>query len=94
MLAEVETTSGLLDAVNDMNADIRYARAFIVGSTVVVASEVDPAADLDVCLARACDAVGWIANQWGAELQSRFGGATFFGEPPPATTSDGSGPYL
>jgi hypothetical protein len=95
MLAGVEKTYGLLDAVNEMNAEIRYARAFVVGSSVMVASEVDPATDLDVSLARAGDAVGWIADHWGAKLQSRFGGTTFFGEPSSGERSGANGgPYL
>jgi hypothetical protein len=94
MLAGVDKTSALLDAVNEMNADLRYARVFLVGSTVMVAAEVDSAWDLEAPLARACDAVGWIADHWGAKLQVRFGGTTYFGEPPPAATTDGTGPYL
>jgi hypothetical protein len=95
MLADVEKTSGLLDAVNEMNVDIRYARAFFVGSSVMIDAEVDPATDLDASLARACDAVGWIADHWGAKLQARFGGTTFFGQPSPAEQPGVSrGPYL
>jgi hypothetical protein len=93
-LAGVEKTSGLLDAVNDMNTDIHFARAAIIGHSVVVTAEVDAGEDLDTSLTHACDAVGWISDHWGAKLQARFGGATWFGEPAQPSPATGTGLYL
>jgi len=86
VLFEVTTSADLLGALNDMNTEIRFARAVLRDTEVTVVAEVDSSAEMETSLALACDAVAWASNQWGERLQTRFGGQTFFGEPVPAPT--------
>jgi hypothetical protein len=95
MLRGIDTSSPLLEAINDMNADVRFARALATGTTLMVAAEVDTGPGMEAALVRACDAVGWIADHWGPRLQERFGGTTFFQDSSPAMPPTGSvGGYL
>ena len=93
-LGDVAKSAALLDAVNDMNSEIRFARARVTGRSVTVATEVDPGAGMEASLHRACDAVAYISNHWGARLQERFGGRTFFQEPVEAPPAPAPGLYL
>ena len=86
VLFEVATSAGLLGALDDMNTEIRFARAVLRDTEVTVVAEVDSSTEMETSLAFACDAVAWASNHWGERLQTRFGGQTFFGEPRPAPT--------
>lgn len=94
MLQDVGMTSGLVEAVNEINTDIRFARAFLTGGTVMVAAEVDAGEGMESALVAASGAVGWLSDHWGLRLQARFGGKTFFEEDTPIVSEPGTGLYL
>jgi hypothetical protein len=76
-------SSALVEAVNDINNSIRGARAAVTDDAVMIAAEVDDQPALDSAVINAFKAVSSLANSCGAELQARFGGNTFFGQPAP-----------
>jgi T3SS (YopN, CesT) and YbjN peptide-binding chaperone 1 len=74
MLLGVRKTPELLDAINQMNVQGRFARAAwmddrVMVGTELVADTLDPQE-----LAVAIDAVGWLADTYDDELQAHFGG--------------------
>ena len=80
VLREVKRSAKLFSAVNDVNGQIAYARVYVVGNQVVVATEL-VAETLDAEeLGNACNIVGRIADQVGPELQQQFGGRVLFTE--------------
>jgi hypothetical protein len=92
----VASSADLLEAVNEINTEIRGARAMVVDIGVMVAAEVEAGPGFEEALGRACDAVAAIANYWAPQLQQRFGGALALGEtsPPPPVAGGGVGFYL
>ena len=84
----VKRSASLLEAVNDANVSIRFARLAVTGRGVMASAEVDAGEGLTSSLARACDAVSWVANEWGSKLVGRFGGRTVFAEPDGSTPDD------
>lgn len=93
---EVKRSAKLFTAVNDINAQIAFARLYVVTNQVVVATEL-VAETLDAEeLGNACNIVGRIADKVGPDLQAQFGGRMLFeeeiGEPSgvPAPPPDGA----
>ncbi len=80
-LLDVTRTAGLVDAVNEINNRIRVARASVTDHGVMFAAEVDDVPGAEASVINAVQAVSSLANEFGADLQSRFGGRTFFQEP-------------
>lgn len=92
-VAEIDSSPGLLERLNAINSDIRFARVFWVRDQVLVESDlvgqsVDPE-EFD----SACRAVATITDHIGPQLAAEFGGRTAFGDskeepaadtPPPA----------
>lgn len=77
-LREVKRSAKLFTAVNDVNAQIAFARIYVVDHQVVVATEL-VADTLDAEeLGNACNIVGRIADKVGPELQAQFGGRMLF----------------
>lgn len=96
-LLHVSRTPALVEAINDVNHSIRVARAFVTDTAVMFAAEVDDQPDIEAGVINAFNAVSSLANSYGAELQTRFGGHTFFAEPTQAaepTPEAGCGLYL
>jgi hypothetical protein len=96
-LVDVSRSPALVDAINDVNTSIRVARAFVTDTAVIFAAEVDDQPDVEAGVINAFNAVSSLAQGYGAELQARFGGHTFFAEPAPAaepTPEPGCGLYL
>lgn len=96
-LLGVTRTAALVDAVNDLNNSIRGARASVTDNAVVVAAEVYDQPALESGVINAVKAVSCLANSCGAELQTRFGGNTFFGapvQPAEPASPQGCGFYL
>ena len=78
VLTDVAETPTLFDALNDVNVRIRFARAFWVHRTIVVATElaaVDVTADQ---IAFACTQLGALADHLDDVLHGRFGGGFAF----------------
>jgi hypothetical protein len=78
VLRDVKRTAKLLQKLNDINAQIAYARVYAVEHQVVVATEL-VAETLDAEeLGNACNIVGRIADKVGSELHAEFGGHILF----------------
>ncbi len=78
ILTEVEATPGLFTALNDINRRIRFARAFWVRGTIVVATEL---AAVDVSaqqISFTCMQLGSLADHLDDVLHGRFGGGIAF----------------
>ncbi len=78
ILTDVEATPGLFAALNDINRRIRFARAFWVSGTIVVATEL---AAVDVSarqISFACMQLGSLADHLDDMLHGRFGGGVAF----------------
>jgi hypothetical protein len=78
ILTDVEASPGLFVALNDINRRIRFARAFWVSGTIVVATEL---AAVDVSAQQvsfACMQLGSLADHLDDVLHGRFGGGVAF----------------
>ena len=78
ILTDVDATPGLFTALNDINRRIRFARAFWVNGTIVVATEL---AAVDVSarqISFACMQLGSLADHLDDMLHGRFGGGVAF----------------
>jgi hypothetical protein len=80
ILRDLTRTAGLLAAVNEVNNKIRVARAYASERGVILAAEVDDVPGAEASVIKAFRAVSGLANSCAADLQSRFGGRTFFQE--------------
>jgi hypothetical protein len=78
---DVTPSPELVDAVNQFNSNIRVARAFLTGRTVTVAAETDDQAEVGETVVNAFKAVSSLTQCCADELQARFGGRRYFGEP-------------
>lgn len=97
-VADIESSPELLEAINEMNTDIRFARAFWVRGQVLVEADLvsdglDPA-DFD----NACQTVASITDYFAPKLAERFGGKTAFadetGEQYESPRPNEASPYL
>ncbi len=77
-LREVKRSAKLFSAVNEVNAQIAFARVYVVANQVVVATELVADTLDDQELGNACNIVGRIADKVGPELQAQFGGRMLF----------------
>lgn len=78
ILTEVEATPGLFTALNDINRRIRFARAFWVAGTIVVATEL-AAVDISAQqISFTCSQLGSLADHLDDVLHGRFGGGIAF----------------
>ena len=78
ILTDVDESPGLFVALNDINRRIRFARAFWVGRTIVVATEL---AAVDVTAGQisfACMQLASLADHLDDVLHGRFGGGFAF----------------
>jgi len=78
ILTDVDESPSLFVALNDINRRIRFARAFWVGRTIVVATEL---AAVDVTaeqISFACMQLGSLADHLDDVLHGRFGGGFAF----------------
>lgn len=86
VVLDVARTPALVEKVNDINSDIRVARAFVTNHEVIMAAEVDDQDGLEGALISAFQAVAALSNGYGEGLQAQFGGRTFFQAPAEAPT--------
>jgi hypothetical protein len=82
VLRGVATTAELLEALNEINARIRYGRVFVAGHVVIAAMEL-PAVDLTAAhIAFALAELGGLADHLDDTLRGRFGGEVAFDSNP------------
>jgi hypothetical protein len=80
MLYEIPKSPELLERLNEINAEVMFAKAFWTGEQVVVATEmVADSIDKDQ-IANACGIVGMVADTYDDELQGSFGGKRIYNE--------------
>lgn len=82
VLEDVDADDRLLDRLNELNAEIRFARFFVVEGRIIVAAEVFVAPFVAEHVMRACLQVGSLADEVGGTLQKEFGGRRTFEEDP------------
>ena len=82
VLEDVEADDRLLDRLNELNAEIRFARFFVVEGKVIVAAEIFVVPVVADHVTRACLQVGSLADEFGGRLQKEFGGRRAFEEAP------------
>ncbi|MBK9063930.1 MAG: YbjN domain-containing protein [Acidobacteria bacterium] len=80
VLEDVEADDRLLDRLNELNAEMRLARFFVVEGRVIVAAEMFVAPFVAEHVKRACVVVGSLADEFGGMLQKEFGGRRAFEE--------------
>ena len=80
VLAGVGASPELFEELNDINACLRFARAFWVRDQVLIESEIVGEAMSLAGFASACEAVAGAADHFGVRLAERFGGATPFAD--------------
>ena len=91
-VADVSATPELLTALNNLNADIRFARAFHVHSQVLIETEVLAEALDPAGFENACDCVASITLDVAPGLVERFGGRLTFAEDPSSAELPVPGP--
>src|ERR1017187_106195 len=78
LLENVEAGDRLLSRLNELNAEIRFARFFVLDGTVFAATEVFTSPFVAEHVASACLQLGSLADKIGGTLQKEFGGRTAF----------------
>jgi hypothetical protein len=92
-LAGVEPGGELYEALNGLNVQLNFARAFYVNHQVLIESEIPGDGLSAASFALSAEAVARAADRFGVELQGRFGGHTAFEDEkhpeyePPATSA-------
>ncbi|HUC14407.1 MAG TPA: YbjN domain-containing protein [Acidimicrobiales bacterium] len=84
----------ILDAVNDINNEVLFARAVWDGNGVVLSSDVLGAPLVGAQLTRSYEAVAQLADEYALKLQERYGGRLAFGPALPAKTLEHLPGYL
>lgn len=80
VLANLEVDGELLRRVNEINADLRFARLVVIDTTVIAAIDLFAFPLVADHVAHACVVLGNVADQVDNLLQAEFGGRTAFGE--------------
>jgi hypothetical protein len=82
VLEDVEADDRLLDRLNELNAEIRFARFFVVEGRVIVATETLVAPFVAEHVSQAYLQLGGFADEIGGTLQKEFWGRRAFEEAP------------
>ena len=82
VLENVEAGDELVGRLNDMNANVRFARLFVLEGTVYAAVEVPASPLVAAHVTRACEGLGQVADETGVELEQEFGGRMPFDRAP------------
>jgi hypothetical protein len=94
-LLDVPYHPALAAAVNHFNLNIRCARASVVNGSIVIAAELDDQPEVEAGVVNAFMAVSELSDVCANQLQEKFGGRRFFGDPAPAPVQEtGYGMYL
>jgi hypothetical protein len=85
VLEEIQKSPELFEAINDINRNTYYAKAFwLDDNRLIVASElVAETADKGE-ITNACNAIAWLADHYDTELHGKFGGKMSRDDAPPA----------
>jgi hypothetical protein len=78
ILENVEAGDRLLSRLNELNAEIRFARFFVLDGTVFAAMEMFTSPFVAEHVASACLQLGTLADEYGQALQKEFGGRIAF----------------
>ena len=89
VLSGVTKTPELLEEINTINADIRFARMFWVNDDIMIATELLAETIDKEELENACGAIAGIADHYDDELQKKYGGKRSFEEDPTQQSTDG-----
>jgi hypothetical protein len=82
ILRDVAPSPTLFEALNEINARIRFGRVLWTGRQVVVAMELTAADLTEAQVVFACTQLGNLADHLDDGLHGRFGGATAFATRP------------
>jgi hypothetical protein len=79
-VAEVEPSPGLMTRLNEINSFLHFARAFHIGSQVIIESEIwaDDVAPANFLYA--CQNVAAATDMFAPDIQKAFGGRLLFEE--------------
>jgi len=83
VLEDVDENDRLLDRLNELNTEMRFARFFVVEGRVIVAAEMFVAPFVAEHVSDACVQLGSLADEMGGTLQKEFGGRKAFEDDPP-----------
>ncbi len=82
ILRDIAASPALFAALNEVNARIRFGRAFWIDRTVVVATEIAAVDVTPNLIALACMELGALADRLDDPLRGRFGGRLMFSQRP------------
>jgi hypothetical protein len=82
VLEGVEVNDRLVDRVNKLNADVRFARLFVLEEKVIAAVEVPASPFVAGHVTNTCLQLGRLADEIGGMLEKEFGGRRAFEEVP------------
>ena len=94
VLVDVRTDLDVISAVNDLNRQFALTKWMVEAGAVIAMVDLFGSPMVEQHVLHACGVVGDIANSVDEELQDRFGGRTFFGEPSSPATTQPIGGYL
>jgi hypothetical protein len=93
VLYDIEGGNQVLEAVNEINTSIRFARASWADNAITLETEVPSSPFVADQLLEACRAVGQLADYYAEKLQDRFGGRIANGPALPSRREGNAG-YL
>jgi hypothetical protein len=79
-VSEIEATPELMVALNEVNRDLRFARAFHIGTQVLIESELWTEDLTPENFSAACRNVAGATEAFAPRIVERFGGKLLFGE--------------
>jgi hypothetical protein len=82
ILHDIDASVTLLEALNEINARIRFGRVLWAGRQVIIAMELTAADLTEAQVVVACTEIGNLADHLDDGLHGRFGGATVFATRP------------
>lgn len=94
LLTGLAETPELLDAVNELNANLSFAKIVWTGDAIVASIEMFGAPFTPIHLSHAFAVVGALADDHDDQLQQRFGGRTALGDFVPPAEPSRVGGYL
>ncbi|MGQ0802481.1 MAG: T3SS (YopN, CesT) and YbjN peptide-binding chaperone 1 [Actinomycetota bacterium] len=94
LLTGLAETPELLDAVNELNANVSFAKIVWTGDAIVASIEMFGAPFTPIHLSHAFSVVAAIADDHDDQLQQRFGGRTALGDFVPPAEPSSVGGYL
>jgi len=94
LVFDIPHSTEALEAVNDLNQQIRFVRAAWEGQAVTLSADVPAVPFPTEVVVEAINAVGSLADRFIGQLQERLGGNVIFGDSIPAKHQPERGGYL